>query len=139
MLILNPRLVKFGPSVWSDVTLIAIDRDASRLALEWSDLGPHPVFADAPEQRLTIRVVQEIARDDLDTPRPGDQATLVFYTSPTGADARRRKVTVTAVVTGVSHELSLTRGTQRRTTLTALSPTGAADPVIIADASLSEI
>lgn len=139
MLILNPRLVRFGTTTWPDVSLIAIDRDTPRLALEWSDRGPHPVFADAPEQRLTIRIIQDIARDDLNTPRPGQQDTLTFYTSPTGADARRRKLTLTACITSVSHDLSLTRGTQRRTTLTALSPDGLTDPITIADATLSEI
>ena len=139
MLILNPRQVRFGPSTWADVSLVAIDRDASRLALEWSDMGPHPVMADAPEQRLTIRVVQEVSRDDLNSPRPGDLGTLTLFTSPTGADARRRKVTCSCVITGVSHDLSLSRGTQRRITLTALSPDGAADPITVADATLSEI
>ena len=62
MLILNPRHVRFGPDLWPDVSLVAIEREAARLALEWSDLGPHPVFADAPEQQLTIRIVQEVAR-----------------------------------------------------------------------------
>jgi len=139
MLILNPRLVKFGPTTWPEVSTIAIDRDSSRLALEWSDLGPHPVFADSPEQRLTIRIIQDIARDDLDTPRPGDQQTLTFYTAPTGADARRRKVTTTAVITAVSHDLSLSRGTQRRITLTALSADGSTDPITITDPVLGEV
>lgn len=139
MLILNPRLVKFGPATWPDVTLVAIERDTTRLALEWSDRGPHPTFADAPEQRLTIRIIQDAASGDIDTPRPGEQQTLTLYTAPTGADARRRKITAACVITSVAYDLSLTRGTQRRTTLTALSTDGNADPITITDPTLGEI
>lgn len=139
MLILNPRLVKFGSTTWPDVSLVAIERDARRLALEWSDNGPHPVFADAPEQRLTIRIIQDAATGDIDTPRPGEQQTLTLYTAPTGADARRRKITATCVITSVSYDLSLTRGTQRRTTLTALSTDGSADPITVSDPVLGEV
>ena len=139
MLILNPRNVRFGSTTWPDVTLVAIDRDAARLALEWSDLGPHPVFADAPEQRLTIRIIQDAPSDDIDAPRPGDHDTLTLYTSPTAADARRRKLTAAAVITSITHELSQTRPHQRRITLTALSADGATAPITVSDPVLGEI
>lgn len=139
MLVLNPRLVRFGSRTWPGVSLVAIERRAARLAIEWSDMGPHPVFADAPEQRLTIRIIQDVAGDEIDAPTPGEQAVLVFYTAPTGADARRRKVSITAVITGVTYDLSLSRGTQRRTSLVAVSADGAADPIAITDPVLGEV
>ncbi len=137
MLLLNPRRVTFAASVWEDVALVAIDRAAARLALDWGDLGPHPVFADVPEQRVTIRVVQHVARGDPDGPRPGDEGQLVLHTSPAASDAGRRRLTARAVVTEVTHELSLRRATTRTITLVAVSETGADDPIAVTPAEVS--
>jgi hypothetical protein len=133
MLILNPREVTFGAAAWPNVTLLSIDRTATRLALNWSDSGPHPTFADAPEQRTDIKVLIEVDRDEGTTPRPGDQATLSFVTSPTASDATRRCVSTAAVVTAVNHELSLKRGAIRTIDLVAISPDGTTDPLSIQD------
>jgi hypothetical protein len=135
MLILNPREVTFADTPWSNVTLIALDRKSTRLALAWSDNGPHPTFADAPEQQTLLQVVMEVDRDDINAPKPGDQGTLTFATSPTASDASRRRVTMTALVTNVTHELSLRRGSIRTISLIAVSSDGAADPVALTDAA----
>lgn len=134
MLLLNPRSVTFGSATWDSVVAVMIDRDSVRFVEEWSDAGPHAVLADAPEQRVTIRVVQEVTRDDLGSPRPGEAGALSLCTAPTGADAGRRKLTAQAVVRSVSHEVSLKRGAVRTITLVAVSADGAADPIAIADA-----
>jgi hypothetical protein len=135
MLILNPREVSFANDTWPNVTLVAIDRTSTRLAVNWTDNGPHPTFADAPEQRVDVQVVMDVEREDVDVPRPGEQGTLTLVTSPTASDAARRQVSMTAVVTGVSHELSLKRGATRTVDLIALSSDGATDPVTVADAT----
>jgi hypothetical protein len=135
MLILNPRAVRFGASLWDDVTAIAIDRAAKTLVEEWSDAGPYQVTADVAEQRITIKVVQDIVRDDIAAPRPGDEGALTFYTAPAQSDAGRRKVSTIAVVVDVAHELSLKRGAVRTVTLVAESADGAADPIQIQDAT----
>ncbi len=131
MLVLNPRQVKFGNTVWDDVVLVAVDRAASRVVEEWSDLGPYAAFGDVPEQRITIRVVQELARDDLDGPGPGDLAELTLHTSPGWSDGGRRKLAARAMVTRVEHEVSLKRGAVRTVTLLAISEDGAEDPVAV--------
>jgi len=138
MLVLSPALVTFGGSRWEHVTLVSIDRSAERVALEWTDAGAHPTLADVPEQRVTVRVVQRVERDDLNAPRPGDAGELVLYTSPGGGDAGRRKVSAPAVVTHVEHDVTLRRGAQRVIRLVAVSADGAADPVTVSDAGGGE-
>jgi len=133
VLLLNPQLVTFGSLTLDPVALISIDRVAARQVLDWSDAGPYPVLADAPEQRVTIKLVQDLSQD-LSAPRPGDQATLAFHASPTLATATRRKLSCTAVVMSVTHELSLKRGLTRTIELAALSPDGATDPIAVTDA-----
>lgn len=134
MLLLNPRTVKFGDAVWEDVSAVAIDRESERLVLEWSEFGPHVVLADVPQQKATIRVVQGVARDDVNAPRPGDEGTVEFFTSPTSGSAGRKRVSAAAVITEVTHELSLKGGAVRRVSMVAVSATGAVDPITIADA-----
>jgi hypothetical protein len=93
MLLLTPRTVRFGAATWNDIVAVAIDRSPHRVALEWGDEGPHPTFADVPEQRVTIKVVQDVARDDIDAPSPGEESPLSFFTAPaaTGAGVRRSR------------------------------------------------
>lgn len=129
MLLLAPRTVSFGEVVWQNVTLVAIDRETSRAALDFGDLGPHPVFADAPEQTTRLRVIQELGADDLGAPRPGEIGTVTLFTSPTATSRPRMKLSVLACVESVTHEVSLKRGTHRTITLLALSPDGASDPI----------
>lgn len=129
MLVLNPRRVTFAGQTWSEVAAVVIDRQSKRTLTEWSDLGPHAVFADAPEQLVTVRVVQKATTDDLHAPTPGDAGELSFAASPSGADSPRRRLRAQCVVTEVTHELSLTAGAVRTLRLVALSPDGAADPI----------
>lgn len=132
MLILNPPHVTLGPHTFTDVALLAIDRAAERTAEEWSDAGPHPVFADVPEQRTLIRIVRRPERDDLTPPRPGEQHALTFRISPNLSDADRRRITIpAAVVTAVTHQVGGPKGAQQTITLTALSSDGATDPVAV--------
>lgn len=132
MLILSPRRVRFDTMEWTDVSLIAIDRAAAREAIEWSDLGPHPIFADVPEQRTTIRIVRHLDRGDLAAPAPGLAGELVFEVSPAATEAGRRTHAAQCVVLGVRHELGAgTRGPAAVQTieLIALSTDGAAEPL----------
>ncbi len=134
MLLLNPREVSFGGEVWEDVSVVVVDRSASRAVKEWSDLGPQVVLADAPEQLVTVRVVQHVARDDIGSPKPGETGELVFHTSPSGTDSPRKRVLVACVVMDVMHELSLKNGAVRTVKLVAVSSDGVVDPVVVEDA-----
>ena len=131
---LNPRAVRFGETVWEDVSAVVVDRQARRTVTEWSDLGPQVVLVDAPEQLVTVRVVQQVARDDIGTPVPGDSGELRFATAPNGGDTPRRRVVAQCVVTDVTHELSIRNGAVRTVKLVAVSSDGVADPVSIEDA-----
>lgn len=140
MLILNPRLVTFGSTTFRDVLALSVDREAKRLALEWSDLGPHATFADVPEQAITAKLVQEITDGSPDGPKPGDSATLSFVSSPTGADGARVRWQATAVVTSSTHEIvtsGRTIGARRTVHFVLLSSTGAADPISVVAAGPS--
>jgi hypothetical protein len=135
MLLLNPRRVRFAGTAFEDVAAIVVDRSAAGEVVEWSDLGPHVVLADVPEQRVEIRVVQNLsgARDgeSVDAPRPGETGELVFHTSPTAGAGGRKRIAVQAVVLRVEHELSLRRGAVRTVRFVAISSDGQADPLSV--------
>jgi hypothetical protein len=133
MLILHPREVSFLSLPWKGVTSVVIDRVATRVVAEHGDEGPQVVFADCPEQRVTVRVSMDIADDALAAPGLGVQGTLEFATAPTGVNASRHLVSLVGVVTAVTHELSLKRGAVRTVEFLAVAPTGASDPVTVTD------
>jgi hypothetical protein len=135
MLLLNPRLVKFGADTWPDIAAIAIDRAAHRTVEDWSDMGPYAVVADVPEQKVRITITQEVVRDDIHVPRPGESGVLSFCTSPTASDAGRRRFTAAAVILDVRHDLSLRKGALRTITLAVISADGLTDPITVGDAS----
>jgi hypothetical protein len=135
MLVLNPASVKFGAAAWYDVTDVSVDRAAARTLVEWTDTGPHAVFADVPEERVTIRVSRRLLRDTAFALRPGDAAELVVYTSATAGDAARRRLRASCVVTAVSHDVSTRNGAVQTVTLVAVSSNGSSDPLVIEDAS----
>ncbi len=139
MLILNPGIVTFGARTLGDVVMLTVDRSAHRRVEEWSDAGPYAVFADVPEQRVRVRVVQELSREDVGGASPGEAGTLTFRTSPASAESGRRKAAASAVVVGVTHEI-VSRGSaggrptaRRIIELIAVSPDGAADPITLTD------
>ena len=107
------------------------DRTASRQIVEWSDLGPHAVFADAPERKVTIKLERELTRDGLDGPLAGDAETLSLRTSPNASDAGGVAVTASAVVMRVTYELLGQAGALQKIELIAISESGDVDPVTI--------
>lgn len=133
MLILNPRSVVFGTVTWENVRAVAVTRRAHKEVVEWGDAGPHVVLVDVPEQRVEIEVVIELARDDLASPKPGEQAVLSLHTSASASDAFRKKLSATCVVTRVEHEVSLKGGATRRVLLTCVSSDGTVDPVSVTE------
>jgi hypothetical protein len=106
MLLLSPRTVTFGAARWDGVASVAIDRSAHSTIEEWTDLGPYAALADVPEQRVRIRIVQDLSASDLAAPVPGDEALLTLTTAPVAADSARRRLSATAVVLDVRRALS---------------------------------
>ncbi len=135
MLLLNPRMVRFGGEVWTDVTVLAIDRVGTRVIAEWGDQGPHPVFADVPERKTVVRIVQEVGAGGLRAPALGDEQELTARTTPAGSDGEAYELRARCVVTGVAHELSVRRGALRTIELIAVSAAGGGgggtDPVSV--------
>ncbi|MBN4052713.1 hypothetical protein JYU07_00355 [Roseiflexus sp. AH-315-K22] len=142
MLLLNPRRVRFAGTLFEDVTAVIVDRQATREVVEWSDLGPHVVLADVAEQRVEIRVVQNVSgvRDgeSIDAPSPGELGELVFHTSPTAGAGGRKRIAVQVVVLRVEHELSLRRGAVRTVRFVAVSSDGVVDPLAVQASSSSQ-
>jgi hypothetical protein len=136
MLSLHPQSVSFLGTTLSDVEAIAVDRRSSKQTEERTDLGPHLVFADVPEQRVTISITRTLTRDESTTFAPGAQGQLRFTTAPSSSDALRRTFTASAVVLSIEHELSRKAGARQRIALLALSTDGAADPINETVASL---
>jgi hypothetical protein len=112
-----------------------LNRSAAGEVVEWSDMGPHVVLADVPEQRVEIRVVQNLsgarAGESVDAPSPGEMGELVFHTSPTAGAGGRKRIAVQVVVLRVEHELSLRRGAVRTVRFVAISSDGQADPLSV--------
>jgi hypothetical protein len=135
MLILNPWRVYWGETEFEQVRSVHVDRMAAKAVAEWSDAGPFAVFADVPEQRIEVTIVQDLTGETLSSPVPGEQQTLEFFTSP-GGDVDRRRVRVQCVVMSVKYELSEKPLARRTIVLFALAPETflAADPLEIAAA-----
>ncbi len=134
MLLLNPQLVTFGSTTLPDVLSLAVERSPQRTITEWSDSGPHPTYADIPETRTTIKLARSLSRDAIDTPRPGDHATLTWHSSPNASDGLRRKFTSAAVVERVTYQFIQKSGAIQHVHFIAISPDGTTDPLAITPA-----
>lgn len=121
MLILNPWQVRFGDAELVQVRSVHVDRMAAKVVAEWSDVGPFMAFADVPEQRIEVTIVQDLTRETLSSPVPGEQQLLEFYTSP-GGDVERRRVRTQCVVLSVKHELSDKPLARRTIVMLAMAP-----------------
>ncbi|MBL0921567.1 MAG: hypothetical protein IBJ10_05495 [Phycisphaerales bacterium] len=131
MLILQPHHVTLLGEALPGVDSIAVSRSASKFVVERADAGPHPVFADAPEQAVEVVIVRTLDGPSPDAPAPGRQGALAFVAAPSGADGPSRRVSATVVVRSSRVEASGRRGASQRIELLALSPDGAADPISI--------
>jgi len=130
MLIFSPTRVSLGNLVLQNVSSIAIDRAPSRESLEFSDLGPYPDFADIPEQKVLITILQHLTSSDFAAPLPSASATLTIHARPNGTDAGSVTLQATTVVRAVSHDLAPKAAT-RTISLIAISSNGTANPITI--------
>lgn len=134
MLVLNPKRVTFDGAAWESVSSVEVNRFGEKIAVEFGDDGPHAVFADVPEQRVNVKVVQELQSDDLDEPKPGESGELTFQAAANGSSAQRTEATLDAVVTGVQYSVSVRGRAVRTVWLVALSSDGVVDPVSVESA-----
>ena len=133
MLVLNPKRVSFDGDIWGNVASVEVNRFGEKIAVEYGDDGPHAVFADVPEQKVNVKVVQELLSDDIDEPVPGVSASLTFETAANSSGAQRKRVAFDAVVTGVQYSVSVRGGASRTVWLVALSSDGVDDPISVVD------
>jgi hypothetical protein len=145
---LSPATVAFADEIWPGIASITIDRTAVREVLAFSDGGPHPTFADCPEQRTQITVRTEVlsgvalARDVAGEPihpvcRPG-RAGLLTFTTLAGKGGRTQgsggdcRYSCSVVLLSCTHECiggGKRAGVVRTATFVAISPDGLADPI----------
>ncbi len=139
MLWLNPELVTLAlagaPSLTLDgVRSISINRSAARLALEFTDLGPHVGFADAPEQRVDIVIERNVSPETAAPSAalaPGALGALSFRAAAANSDRAGRLISAQAVVTRVRHDHSRSLGWLQTIALVAISDDGASDPILV--------
>lgn len=138
MLLLEPQSVRFGDVVLESVQFISLDRTATRFIVERGDDGGLPVFADAPEELVILRVVQQITAQELTMLRCGRLETLSWITASSSSDAHRARMSAQCVLRQVRHEFPGARpsprsaGTVTRVlSFVALSPDGHSEPISI--------
>lgn len=133
MLVLDPTRVSYAGEGWSGVRSVAVDRVADGELVEYGDDGPHVVFADAPKQKVTVKVVRRLPTGTLDGPTPGGEGVLSFETAVGRTDGSRSVVSLTGVVTKVIHGVGR-EGVEQSVTLVAVASGGGVDPVTVTPA-----
>jgi len=131
MIVLNPDQVRFKGKTLGGVGSVWVDRVGTREVVKWSDMGPHVVLADVPEQRVTVRVIRDVGAGELVGPAPGEMGTLSFLASATAGDGRRYRVHAECVVLGVTHRIETGRRAMQTVSLIAVSGDGAEDPLTV--------
>ncbi|MCC6284202.1 MAG: hypothetical protein IT439_02695 [Phycisphaerales bacterium] len=131
MLILSPDKVTFAGEPWREVASVSIERAAEKSVLEWSDNGPHAVYGDVPEERMTLRVVRVLSESELDGPAPGALGELVLFTSNGASDGRRRRLRALGVIERIAYQYVQKSGATQTITLLAVSPAGDVCPLTI--------
>jgi len=133
MIIPHPNSVTFDGLPIIDVAFLLIDQHATRELIEWSDGGPHPVFADIVERRTTITLIRTPSRAEPALPAisAAGELTLVFSDAGTNTDAARKRLTATCVVREIASPPTGPAGIRQSISLIALSSDGASDPIVI--------
>lgn len=133
MLFLEPQNVTLDTTTLEHVSAISFDRTADRLAVEYSDKGPHAVFADVPQQRVSVTIVRDLIEGDpliSGVFVPGFATALTFATAPADSDAQRLSFSAALVITAVEHDLTRAKGAVLKITAVALSTDGLTDPIV---------
>lgn len=136
MLIVDPERVEFDGVEWGGVVAVAVDRAAAGPIVEWTDAGPHPTFADAPEQTVTVRVHRRLSKNEIGSPRPGDLGLFRFVAAHAGDASSLVRASASAMVEKVGHRIVGGGGggggvAEQTIQLVALSADGLADPLTL--------
>lgn len=131
MLVLTPELVRFASQTWPAVRTVAVSRQTDSELVDWSDRGPHAVFADAARQSTRVRIVMGVGVDELSLPMPGTSGELSIRARQGAGDGMRAEVRTTAVLTAISYRMSSKDAPERIIDLVALSTDGRQDPITV--------
>ena len=129
MIWLDPTRVTFDGDALEGVRSICLDRRAERFVVEHSDTGPHAVFADAVERRVTVRMVRRVGDEGGGTMRPGDKGVLSFRVGPSASEAGAREVSMQVVIQSIVNRIDPKMGATQTIEGLAISSDGASDPV----------
>ncbi len=135
MLLLSPHRTTLLGKTLGGVQLVALDRRAPRLVREWSDLGPHLVFADAAEQLVQLRIVRRPIdpADAAASFAPGAQGALTVSAATGAAQSAAIDLSCQVVIEAVEHDFSDRKGAVQTIRCLALSSDGAQDPITITE------
>lgn len=129
MLWLNPQRITLNDHELTDVRAIALSRRAHRTALEHGDSGPHTLFADVPEQIVTIKITRSPERHPTPPVSLADAVILSFRTAPNNSDAHASTISAPIVITAIETDFSDRAPPRQTITAVAVSPDGDADPI----------
>ncbi len=129
MLFLNPTHVTLASSELDNVASIMLSRRAAKTVVDYDDAGPHPVFADVPEQRTEVTIRRTLTRDEDAPASLGDEADLSFTTAPGASSAQRRAIAMTLVVTAIEHTIARAGGCEQTIRAVAVASSPTTDPV----------
>jgi len=132
MIWLHPPSVVLLDAELTGVRAVSVSRSARAIIEEWSDLGPHAVFADAARISVEVVIEREIrggAPGLIGSPSPGEEGTLRLTASPSAGGAHEETVEATVVVTSVRHRLHGGEGPTQTITCRAVSGDGAEAPL----------
>jgi len=127
MLVIQPKMVKFGEVCWGGVSRVSVETSSEGMTKDWDENGPYVVFADSTRRLTSVHVAQEIDGDDVSGPGLGVADELIVEVG-SGNDAGRMTISIDVVVESVSYSFSGTRST-RLIQLVAVSSAGDVDPV----------
>lgn len=130
MLAIMPERVSFAGTELQSVRAVAVSRTVNRGVSEYSELGPHCVFADVPEQRTKVTVIGSVGADDLAPPALASCGVLEVRVARAPGRMKRKEIRMLAMVTHVSYRAT-PGGAERTIELEALSIDGRADPVTV--------
>ena len=131
MIWLEPAQATFAGEELGGVTSITLDRKADRLLVEYGDRGPHPAFADVPEQRSVLKVVRTVEADDPGSGlTPGASGLVSFVTAPDRTGVRGERVAMESGVVHVMHAARGARGVGQTIEFVGVSALGTDDPVV---------
>lgn len=129
MIWLDPSRVTLGGDALEGVSSVSVDRKATRFVEEYSDTGPHVVFADAPEQRVTARLIRTVGESGAGALRPGDSGELAFEVGASASAAGARRISMQVVIQSIANKVDPKAGATQTIECVALSSDGATDPV----------